>query len=852
MASTSTLEIEGQMLELHNILQDNATPAPAPVFSTLEMPAVEAVFARTGNLRAIAGRSPPFLRAVLATLASVTAIAVLVFLCSRGYKGRAGQYIGGRRLASSEDSPRSFDICFSSGDEDEQEEQQTFHVPISPVSEDWKLPLKKRLFARVAGFGAGSEACNSQQREQQQHQYEPYGTPLGIHPTQMAPLPGQLGFLPLPISSPLYSTPVQTPAHLDPSSRLFYFYPYQQAAGPFALPTWQAFPQQVEHLQPEVFGPLPEQQIFQRDCQQLQLHLQQQQVLLKQQEEQQAYHWELLAWQQLWQRQALLQQQAQQQYLLQQQQQLHYLLQEHHERQHMLQRQHQYLLQQHEQLRTMQPPEQQQAIQNQEVYQKMQQYNWQVTPKESTQEQEKRQRKRKCQEELESLYKKQQLRQSAHPLSGYLPEEWIDPDSPMPETPQASLRPETPQASPRPETPQDSPRPETSQDSPWPEAPPDSTRPETPLDSPGPETPQDSPRPETPQDSPRPETPQASTSHQASKFAAAAAADRSTLGQFSMQVIPGFPLVPSPASPAAAPEAFRREAAAVLAAGDAAASAVAIKGGLAGGPSSAESTTAGEGGNLSVQTFFASHDEGSGDSETSSTAAEGSALPAPVSAPPIAELSGTRDVSMRGHPFVRLPLRTVKGTTACSLVNLRRAVTTHPGRRDVVPLLQRAHELLSGQALTVGEMRELAHVTGSLIEHAVNHQHRDMSRLKTSRAIVRLGIRFLLLDVVVSSFIVLGQTPDPVLWKAFTDAISHAAPQMNRGRSSRGRQTFAYCLCQELSRQIQILKTGRRPDPAAMVRAKRLLFCSASSPKRFQKKDFDPWREDDRNAAAGP
>ncbi|CDJ36568.1 uncharacterized protein EMH_0090650 [Eimeria mitis] len=225
------------------------------------------------------------------------------------------------------------------------------------------------------------------------------------------------------------------------------------------------------------------------------------------------------------------------------------------------------------------------------------------------------------------------------------------------------------------------------------------------------------------------------------------------------------------------------------------------------------------------------------------------AIPAVGSNSAIVVLSGTPPqvpVSMYDHPFVSLPQRLVSPTPASCRVDLRRAVTAYPGRRDVVTLLQMAYDLLSRRALCLDELKELALVAGALVEHGMNHQSVDLTHHQASRALERLGLRFLLMDAVVSTFIVLGQDPEPGDWKLFTDTISHAAPTGYFGES---RVTAAYTLARELSAAIKTLKGGKRPAPADLFHLKRMLFCSPSSPARFRRPDFDRWRQGSRTDA---
>ncbi|CDJ51153.1 hypothetical protein EBH_0039720 [Eimeria brunetti] len=201
------------------------------------------------------------------------------------------------------------------------------------------------------------------------------------------------------------------------------------------------------------------------------------------------------------------------------------------------------------------------------------------------------------------------------------------------------------------------------------------------------------------------------------------------------------------------------------------------------------------------------------------------------------------------HPYARLPKPLGDPTkTILHFIDMGRAVTNPVGRRDLLPLLQKAHDLLLRPFLCVSDMDALAHVTGELIEHAIQRQFPDLSKQTTLRALEQLGLRFLLMDAVVSALIVIRQ---PVLmdhWKLFADAISHHPPCMRRQQDQRGRRAFSATLAYELSRAIQTLKMGQRPNALQLVKIKRMLFCSPFSPARFKRVGYDRWRRDDHGS----
>ncbi|CDI75313.1 hypothetical protein EPH_0004960 [Eimeria praecox] len=788
------------MSELHYIIQENASTAAVPAFASPQLPTVGTIYARSWNVRDRASLSSSCMRVVLATLASVAAIVVLVFLCSSGYRRRTVQGIRSRRLASLGDSDAQADACGSSGNNEEKEQREKPHPPSLSGVEGEKLPIKKRLLARVAETGSAGEGRNPQQQEQQdqqqqdqqqkdqqqQHREQPE-TSSDVYPAHTASPPEQGGVLSLSPSNTLPTTPVRTPTQLDNQTR-------QHAAGPSAPDAKQTTPPQVSQLEGQQWR-------LQQNLLSEEWHYDPLQIHPRQDDQDEPYlphqqqhnlHLQNLIW---W------QQQTQQMLQQQQEQYLSWYLHAH-QQPLQQQQQQQQALQQQGQQQLLHPGGQQYEVQQPEYQHAMQQVTQQpMLQDEHGREHEKKKRKRKHQEGLEPEGEQgQPPLQPGKAHQGYLPEDWIHPDSP------------------------------------------------------------------------RSEMAQPSTSQQAlPSFTGAGAAGPSTSFDYTVQASPSFPLLPLTRWQAPAVEALRDEDA-LAAAKDAAEADAVARAATAGrgvehywpyaGPPTAASSALNEYMSWGGEGFSSVLTDVSFEGGGPAAAAAAAAMPAyapppaftgqPLMPPPAFTeqpfMWGFVPDRIREHPFVRLPRRIVERTPDSILIDMRSAVSRWPGRRDAVPLLQEARELLSRRILYFPGMRDLAHVSKYLIEHAVNHEHHDLSVFQASRAVERLGIRFLLLDVVVSTFIVLGQTPDSDSWKVFTDAISHAAPPLVARRSNGGQRVFYSCLSQELSRAIQILKTGRRPLAEDLLRIKRMLFCLACSPTRFQRRAFDRWREDDFNS----
>ncbi|CDI85900.1 hypothetical protein, conserved [Eimeria praecox] len=782
------------MPERHTFRQDHAKPIGETAFASPELPTEESIFARSVSLRPKANRSVSHPHVLLSTLASVATVAVLIVFCSRNYKRRTVHTLRSRRLASSEDSDAALDVCGSSDDEEDQEHHQGPDFPNLIPEGERQLPLKKRLLAWVAEAETGAVGHYPQQQEEQQHRQEPAGAAVGLFPTEGAPNAEQIGPSLFPFQGELSSARLGTPTQLDAAMTLLSFRPYQQEVEHIASGTAETVPLKVRQLQRQVRWLQRQLQRTRRHHQQLQLQLQQQLGQLGgrelyQQRKRPRLH-----------RRGGRSQQPNN--LLQQQEQHHSIK---------LQVQQQ-SMQKHVQRKLLHTQEQQQ--------QQQQQPEQQMASQEGREQQRRGEdQKRKRQEGLEVAEKRQQsLLQPVDTPSVYLPEEWIEPESP------------------------------------------------------------------------RSDMPQPATSGQAMQGTAVLAGVKGpsmskhfsvtgspTSKELSRQVIQGF--VPAPvaaASTADAAGASRHEASAGPAVESGAGSAATGFERPYAGLSSAASTPRKEGRNFGVPTIFslltgdgnrgpgvpsasekavAERGATAGNAAPVASAGGDSAVPAPTSTSGIAkplEKPNATVAAMLSHPFVRLPEPLMLQSAISASVDFKRAVTGPAGLRSALPYLQRAQELLLKERLLPIDLSELAEAAENLVRHGMHYEVQDVAQHHTYRAVERLAIRFLLLDAVVSALIVLGQTPDPALWERFTASIAHSAPFTTERINYSPRANFFYSLAQDLSSAIRVLKTGRRPRPAELIKIKRMLFCMPSSPARFRSIEFELWRKGDASASDGP
>ncbi|CDI84124.1 hypothetical protein, conserved [Eimeria acervulina] len=942
-----------QMPERHYILQDNATPSSASAFSSSGLPSVGPGFARSRKLRSRAAPSISRLRVVLGTIASVVAVVVLVFSCSRVYERRALQGLRSRRLASSEDSDASIDVCGSPSDGEEQQQRQGPRAPDRPAEEELKWPLKKRFMARVTGNCDGGAEENPKPQELQDHLQKPSVAHPGLSPLEAAPGLEQPGFSPLPFRWPPPSaqqtgSPELSEAIGRLSPRL-----QPQAAGGVAVRARNTTPLGEQLLQSHIW--LTEQQADseRRHHEQLLFHFQamSSQGVYREQAEQMN-----------WQSQQHQDREGQQQLPRQQRQQastdnqaeehlphehaeahtgfpttqaapvqesygpwafpfssnLHFWhmpghapldastgfpnLGSHHDasglfswftqRTICLQLQHmqEQVRGMERQLRRMQrqlqresrvgrrQPARRRRYAQPSRHQQRQNLHWQDARRQMQSQQQDLLQQKEQQQHLpqhaeppHSMLQRQQSspqnRQGQQVLSG---QRWGQPEEQEP-TPQDDGKQQHRKRKRGREQQEGLESPKEQQHQ---LLQPTGRVPESLLEDAwialGP---------------PRPETPQPSSSRQALQVPVAAGdTPPSTSVEFGTQVAGGLPLAP-PAASLTIPDGVASGDSADLApisgapAANTATGCVFSDGRSSPGPSTA--ATEGRGveagvpstvlvgggfgdGGASAAGETASAAEGSahaggaaapGGAAATTAAGAGSAIPAPTSTPAsstlLGEGSGPRAAHSGVHPLMRLPTPLPSVTTPVVL-DFGRAMQSPPCKRNILVLLQKAKTILSMEFISLSHSTVLKETVEELIGHAMHHHGQNLSGHQTYRAVVRLGLRYLTLDTIVSTLMVFQQKVDQAFWQRLIGAVNHVAPPHIEKSNFSPRATFSLKLAQELSKGIQALKGGKRLPIGLQMRLTHMLFCSGFSPARFKEPMFDQWRKFHKRGANGP
>ncbi|CDI87734.1 hypothetical protein EPH_0046790 [Eimeria praecox] len=200
----------------------------------------------------------------------------------------------------------------------------------------------------------------------------------------------------------------------------------------------------------------------------------------------------------------------------------------------------------------------------------------------------------------------------------------------------------------------------------------------------------------------------------------------------------------------------------------------------------------------------------------------------------------------REHNFYRIP-HVLPGQILRPM-NFARASGITSGIREANPLLRQARNLLVRPSITPQQLETLTDLAERLAAHALRYQRQSMHGRPAGAAVIKLGIRFLIMDVILCTLQLLGQRPAGPWWLEITEAVSHSPPIMDGRATLTAQRRYNVALAFGLSQALAGLKLGIRPSEAEVVRLKRMLFCNKRSPKYFLTCNYDEWRHDDRSS----
>lgn len=197
------------------------------------------------------------------------------------------------------------------------------------------------------------------------------------------------------------------------------------------------------------------------------------------------------------------------------------------------------------------------------------------------------------------------------------------------------------------------------------------------------------------------------------------------------------------------------------------------------------------------------------------------------------------------HPYVRVP-------------PLQEGVTPRAWRPQIVlsqmqwasgsqPAMLEIRRLLLLPSLSSTDLERLMDAG----EELANYLYRRMTvvpLLKApAKAVKERGVKFLMFSALHSIAQVVGRGTPP-WWPAVAEAALEGCENVpEEPPVSRSRRVYA--LARDLSAALALYKSGSAPPPENIIRLKRALFFNVEGPEYFRRRQWDPWREDDRQAS---
>lgn len=207
------------------------------------------------------------------------------------------------------------------------------------------------------------------------------------------------------------------------------------------------------------------------------------------------------------------------------------------------------------------------------------------------------------------------------------------------------------------------------------------------------------------------------------------------------------------------------------------------------------------------------------------------------------ELSFVPQVCQPNHAYVRLP-KLQPGVIPMRL-DLRRAFTS--GHTSARPLttMRIVRELLLKESLNQTDANMLVCLLETLVAHCDQHQRMAPNPKDIRRMADVFGTRFILLEMIIAGIQVTQQDFNLSEWRYFVSTIPHDMSGCPQGRiGGVPRKSLYGGLARALSRALEILKKGQRPDNNVLYGLKYALFCISSIPTRFHSSIYDVWKED--------
>lgn len=206
--------------------------------------------------------------------------------------------------------------------------------------------------------------------------------------------------------------------------------------------------------------------------------------------------------------------------------------------------------------------------------------------------------------------------------------------------------------------------------------------------------------------------------------------------------------------------------------------------------------------------------------------------------------SPTQATPPEQHPYFRLPV--LQPEVSIRPIDLSAAESTVLAPTRSAEALARLRGLLVKKELCQPEANEVLDCLERMMGHCMYYRTSSLVNLHEYRLVEELGMRFLLLDGILSGLHVLKQEVPTSFWKKLVDSIPHHFEwdPVAKGRKSKHKQKHNRDTARKLRDAIEVLKTGKRLSAKETLEIKSLLFCNEHMPRRFQGEIYNPWRQD--------
>ncbi|CDJ47150.1 hypothetical protein, conserved [Eimeria brunetti] len=206
---------------------------------------------------------------------------------------------------------------------------------------------------------------------------------------------------------------------------------------------------------------------------------------------------------------------------------------------------------------------------------------------------------------------------------------------------------------------------------------------------------------------------------------------------------------------------------------------------------------------------------------------------------------------LANHPFYKLA--TLQRGVSLDIAQFapEEVFTPTPGVYLPTSALRRLHKFLTKNTISKFEADEIIRCSQRVASHLYNCHQSSLTYVTPADAVMTLGRRYIVMDLLVCAIQVLGPAMEAsVWWEKFAKSIPSDVSLSCVDFPSRRCMSYI-ALANRLSLALRLLKQGIRPSPADTISLKRELFCRPESHPEFKHRRWDPWRWDDSRAGMG-